>query len=266
MKARSPSSSTPTRRSKASVRSAGILPSSKAQTKTKVSVVWTLERALAELQRHGSQRYMDGMAHFAIRTQKTFGVSTPDIQKIARKICKNHQLGLQLWDTGIHDARTLAVFICDPERVTTNLMERWAKDFDNWAACDGACCHLFATAKPAWQKSLLWTRRKNEFQKRAGFALIAYLAIHDKTADDARFAPCLEAIERESWDDRNFVRKAVNWALRNIGKRNKNLNRQAIACAEHVKAQSTRAARWIAADALRELKSEAVQLRLSRKP
>jgi 3-methyladenine DNA glycosylase AlkD len=266
MKARSPSSSTPTRRSKESVRSAGILPANKAQTKTEASELWTLERALADLQRHGSKHYMDGMAHFVIHTQKAFGVSTPDIQKIARKIRKNHQLGLQLWDTGVHDARTLAVFICDPERVTADLMERWAKDFDNWAACDGACCHLFATAKPAWQKSLLWTRRKNEFEKRAGFALIAYLAIHDKAAEDARFARCLEAIERESWDDRHFVRKAVNGALRNIGKRNKRLHRQAIACAERIKAQGTRAARWIAADALRELKSQAVQLRLSRKP
>jgi 3-methyladenine DNA glycosylase AlkD len=206
------------------------------------------------------------MAHFAIHTTKAFGVSTPNIRQIARKIRKNHALGLQLWNTGNHDARTLAVFICDPQQVTAALMERWAKDFDNWAACDGACCHLFATAKPAWQKALLWTRRKNEFEKRGGFALIAYLAIHDKTAADERFAPCLKAIEREARDDRNFVRKAVNWALRNIGKRNKRLNRQAIACAERVKTQGTRAARWIATDALRELKSEAIQLRLSRKP
>jgi 3-methyladenine DNA glycosylase AlkD len=222
-----------------------------------------LRQALAELQSRGDQRYFEGMAHFAIHTKKAFGVSTPNVKQIARLIGKNHELGLQLWDTGNHDARTLAIFISDPQRVTASHMERWAKDFDNWAACDGACCHLFAAAKPAWQKALLWTKRKNEFEKRGGFALIAYLAIHDKTATDDRFAPCLAAIEREARDDRNFVRKAVNWALRNIGKRNSGLNRAAIACAERIKASGTRSGRWIAADALRELRSEAVQRRLS---
>jgi 3-methyladenine DNA glycosylase AlkD len=251
MKAQSPSSSTLTKRS--SARNADL------------SCAWTLPQALAELQGHGSKRYLDGMAHFAIHATKAFGVSTPNIRQIARKIRKNHQLGLQLWDTGNHDARTLAVFICDPKQVTAALMERWGKEFDNWAVCDGACCHLFATAKPAWQKSLLWTHRETEFEKRAGFALIAYLAIHDKTAADEDFAPCLKAIEREAWDDRNFVRKAVNWALRNIGKRNQKLNRHAIACAERIKAAGTRSGRWIAADALRELRSEAVQRRLARR-
>jgi 3-methyladenine DNA glycosylase AlkD len=205
------------------------------------------------------------MAHFGIRATDVFGVSKPILDKIARDIGRNHQLGVQLWNTGNHDARLLGVLISESARVTNKQMEQWVKDFDNWDVCDGTCCHLFAAAKPAWQKSLAWTRRKNEFEKRAGFALIAYLAVHDKTAPDQLFHPHLQAIERESWDDRNFVRKAVNWALRNIGKRNRRLNREAIACAERIRATGTRAGRWIAADALRELKSEAVQTRLARK-
>jgi 3-methyladenine DNA glycosylase AlkD len=253
MKARSPSSSIPTKRSN-SRRGA-----------SKSLEPWTVRRAIVELQRHGSRRNVEGMAHFGIRAKKAFGVSTPELEKIARQIGKNHELGIRLWDTAIHDARALAVLISDPQRVTAVHMERWVTDFDNWSACDGACCHLFAAAKPAWKKSLTWTHRKNEFEKRAGFALIAYLAVHDKTADDSQFRPCLRAIARESWDDRNFVRKAVNWALRNIGKRNRHLNREAIACAERIKRTGTRAGRWIAADALRELRSEAVQMRLSRK-
>jgi len=221
---------------------------------------------MAELQRHGSRYNVEGMARFGIRSDDVYGASKPTLDKIAREIGKDHDLGLRLWQTGNHDARLLGMLISDPAKVTSRQMEDWVKDFDNWDVCDGTCCHLFAAAKPAWKKSLAWTRRKNEFEKRAGFSLIAFLAVHDKAAPDDASEPCLAAIERESWDDRNFVRKAVNWALRNIGKRNKRLNRAAIACAERIKQQGTRAARWIAADALRELRSEAVQLRLSKKP
>jgi 3-methyladenine DNA glycosylase AlkD len=253
MKARSPSSSTPTK------------PSKMQRVASAPQRSWTVRQAMAELQRLGRRRNVEGMERFGIVAKKAFGVSTPQIQKLARQIGRNHELGMQLWDTGNHDARTLAVLLCDAKRVTAAHMERWVKDFDNWAACDGACCHLFAAAKPAWRKCLVWTHHKNEFEKRAGFALIAYLAVHDKTAADRQFAPCLEAIARESWDDRNFVRKAVNWALRNIGKRNKSLNREAIACTERIQRTGTRAGRWIAADALRELRSKAVQTRLSRK-
>ena len=254
MKARSPSSSIPTKRSK----------SQRVQSQPREA--WTIERAVAELQRHGSRYNVEGMARFGIRSDDVYGVSKPILDKIAREIGKNHDLGLRLWQTGNHDARLLGVLISEPAKVSSGQMESWVKAFDNWDVCDGTCCHLFAAAKPAWKKSLAWTRRKPEFEKRAGFALVAYLAIHDKAATDDAFELCLAAIERESWDDRNFVRKALNWALRNIGKRNKRLNRQAIACAERIKQQDTRAARWIAGDALRELRSEAVQLRLSRKP
>jgi 3-methyladenine DNA glycosylase AlkD len=224
-----------------------------------------VRRALEELQRNGSRRNVEGMARFGIRSTDVYGVSKPILDKIAREIGKNHELGMQLWDTGNHDARLLGMLISEARRVSAKQMEVWVKTFDNWDVCDGTCCHLFAAAAPAWKKALSWTRRKNEFEKRAGFAIIAYLAVHDKVAGDARFGPCFEAIEREAWDDRNFVRKAVNWALRNIGKRNIPLNHQAIACAERLREGGTRAGRWIAADALRELKSDAVQARLRRK-
>ncbi len=225
---------------------------------------WTAARAVAELKRLGEKKNVAGMARFGIRAKKVFGVSKPKLDELARKIGKNHELGVELWSTGIHDARLLGVLVSEPEKVDAKQMDRWVRDFDNWDACDGSCCHLFVFAAPAWKKAFEWTQRKKEFEKRAGFALAAFLAVHDKLAADTSFKKFLRAIERESWDERNFVRKAVNWALRNIGKRNLRLNRAAIASAERIRRQDTRAARWIAADALRELRSEAVQKRLRR--
>jgi 3-methyladenine DNA glycosylase AlkD len=251
MKARSQSSSIQTRRSKS-------LPERAEKART-------VRRAVAELIRHGEARNVAGMARFGIRSKKICGVSKPKMDEIARAIGKNHALGLKLWETGIHDARLLGMLISEPEFVTSAQMERWVKDFDNWDVCDGTCCHLFVDAKPAWGKAFSWTQRKQEFEKRAGFALAAYLAIHDKNATDEPFRKFLRAIEREAWDERNFVKKAVNWALRNIGKRNQGLNRAAIVAAERIRREGTRSGRWIAADALRELKSEAVQRRLTKK-
>lgn len=252
MRGRSQSSLIPKRRSKAS-------------SAAKDGEGWTVRRAVAELRRHGEKRNVEGMARFGIRAKKVYGVSKPKLDAIARNIGINHALGLKLWETGIHDARILGVLISEPAQVTAAQMERWVRDFDNWDVCDGSCCHLFVDAKPAWEKAFAWTTRKKEFEKRAGFALAAYLAIHDKKAEDVAFRKFLKAIEREAWDERNFVRKAVNWALRNIGKRNRRLNREAIATAERIQRQGTRAGRWVAADALRELKSDAVQGRLLRK-
>ena len=205
------------------------------------------------------------MARYGIRAKKVFGVSKPEQDAVARKIGKNHALGLKLWRTGIHDARILAMLIAEAEKVTPGQMERWVRDFDNWDVCDGTCCHLFVDAGPAWDKAFAWSGRKREFEKRAGFALGAYLAIHDNAAGNTEFTKFLKVIEREAWDGRNFVRKAVNWALRNIGKRNLELNRLAIACAGRIQKQKHSAAKWIAGDALRELKSDAVQGRLRRK-
>jgi 3-methyladenine DNA glycosylase AlkD len=205
------------------------------------------------------------MAHFAIRSKEIYGVSKPKLDEMARKIGKNHALGLELWDTGIHDARLLGMLLAKPELVTAAQMERWVRDFDNWDVCDGTCCHLFVDAKPAWPKAFAWTSRKKEFEKRAGFALAAYLAIHDRSPRNQGFLRFLKVIEREASDGRNFVRKAVNWALRNIGKRNRRLNRAAIKSAERIRQAGTPAGRWIAADALRELRSRAVQKRLLEK-
>jgi 3-methyladenine DNA glycosylase AlkD len=228
-------------------------------------VVWTVRAVMAELRRHASRRNVEGMARFGIRSAQVYGVSKPQLDAMARRIGKNHHLGMQLWETGNHDARLLGMLISECQKVTPAQMERWVKDFDNWDICDGTCCHLFAASKLAWGRSFAWSKRKREFEKRAGFALAAFLAVHDKQEEDARFEEFLKVIERQAWDERNFVRKAVNWALRNIGKRNTRLNRAAIACAERIRQSGTKAGRWIAADALRELKSEAVQSRLKKK-
>ena len=253
MKDRSRSSSIPKKRSKAHTKD------------ERHGEVWTVARVVTELENHGEKRNVEGMARFGIRSEKIYGVSKPALDGIAKAIGKNHDLGLKLWDTGIHDAKLLGMLVCEPARVTSGQMERWVRAFDSWDVCDGTCCHLFVNASPAWKKAFTWSGRKKEFEKRAGFAMAAYLAIHDKTAKDDAYRKFLNVIEREAWDERNFVRKAVNWALRNIGKRNRRLNRDAIAAAERIRGKGTRAGRWIAADALRELKSEAVQTRLRRK-
>ena len=226
---------------------------------------WTCARALKELQALGERRNVDGMARFGIRAKVVYGVAKPKIDELARRIGKDHQLALELWASGVHDARILAGMIDPPRKVSSEQMERWVRDFDNWDVCDGTCCHLFVFARSAWKKAVAWSRRGPEFIKRAGFALIAYLAYRDKQAGDTQFRRVLALIEREAYDDRNFVRKAVNWALRNIGKRNLRLNREATRAAARIRRQGSPSARWIAADALRELKSAAVQARLRRK-
>jgi 3-methyladenine DNA glycosylase AlkD len=225
---------------------------------------WTSDRALAELRRLGKKKNVEGMARFGIVAKNVYGVAKPKMDELARRIGKDHELALELWNTEVHDARILAGMIDEPERVTAAQMNRWVRNFDNWDVCDGTCCHLFVFAAPAWDRAREWTKHSAEFEKRAGFALFAYLAYRDKTATDAQYKKVLPILLREAHDDRNFVRKAVNWALRNIGKRNLNLNRAAIQTGECMKRMNSRAARWIAADALRELRSEAVQARLRR--
>jgi len=205
------------------------------------------------------------MAHFGIVAKNVYGVAKPKMDELAKRIGRDHNLALALWETGVHDARILAGMIDEPAKVTAAQMNCWVSDFDNWDTCDGTCCHLFVFAKSAWDCAAAWTKRAAEFEKRAGFALIAYLAYRDKTAKDAQYKKMLPFLLREAHDDRNFVRKAVNWALRNIGKRNLALNRAAIQTAEKMKKMDSRAARWIAAGALRELKSDAVHARLRRR-
>ncbi len=237
----------------------------KRKSSQKENSEWNVERVVGKLRGLGTRRNVDGMARYGIRAAKVFGVSKPKLDALAKKIGKNHALGLALWSTGIQDAKILAGMISEPGMVTAAQMELWVRGFDNWGSCDGTCCHLFVFAEPAWEKAIAWTRRREEFQKRAGFALVAYLACRDKSAGNGKFLEFLKIIEREANDDRNFVRKAVNWTLRNIGKRNLRLNTAAIATGERLRKRGTRAARWIAADALRELRSDAVHARLRRK-
>jgi 3-methyladenine DNA glycosylase AlkD len=252
MKARSRSSSTPTKRS------SGRRTQQSAER-------WTKDAVLAELKKAGDPEVRAKMAYFGVNVPKAHGVSTPILHKLAKYIGKDQELAEELWASGIHEARILATMIGESEKITAEQMDRWVCDFDSWDVVDAACCYLYAAAAPAWNKIDAWSRRPEEFVKRAAFSLAAYLSYKDKEAPDARFEKFLRVIEREAQDERNFVKKAVNWALRNIGKRNLRLNRAAIQAAERTRQKDSRAARWIAADALRELKGEAVQKRLRRK-
>jgi 3-methyladenine DNA glycosylase AlkD len=223
-----------------------------------------VEQVLVRLRALGSERDRQGMARYGINTTQAYGVSIYKLRPLAKEIGTDHRLALALWRTGVHEARMLAVFIDDPARVTGTQMERWAKGFDSWDLCDQVSTSLFDQTALAWTKAVEWSRRPEEFVRRAGFAMMAGLAVHDKAAADAAFLDLLPAIAAAAGDDRNFVKKAVNWALRNIGKRNLRLNRAALAACKTIAAQGTRSARWIAADARRELESPKVQARLRR--
>lgn len=209
---------------------------------------------------------LEGMARFGITTNRALGgISLPTLRVMARKIGRDHALAGELWDSGIHEARILAAMIDDPAEVTEEQMEVWAADFDSWDIVDGTCGSLFDKTSFGYDKAIEWSERDEEFVKRAGFVLMAELAAHDKTASDQALRQFFPLIEREAGDTRNFVRKAVNWALRQIGKRNLSLNRQAIAVARRLHQNGPRPARWVASDALRELQSDAIQERLRRR-
>jgi 3-methyladenine DNA glycosylase AlkD len=252
MKARSQSSSTPTKRSSRSVYAA-------------TAQVWTKTTVLRELKSLADPRVRKQMAYFGVNVPKAHGISAPVLHALSRRIRKNHELAEELWASGIHEAKILATLIGEPGKVTAKQMDRWARDFNGWDVVDAACRYLYAFSAPAWDKVEEWSRHDEEYIKRAAFSLMAYLSYLDKESPDARFVKLFAIIERESDDERNFVRKAVNWALRQIGKRNLRLNRAAIQAAERIRQRGTRAARWVAADALRELRSDAVQKRLRKK-
>jgi 3-methyladenine DNA glycosylase AlkD len=200
---------------------------------------------------------------FGITPHTSYGVSIPELKKLAKKIGTNHELALRLWDSGIHEARILASMVDDPSRVDHEQMERWVRDFDSWDICDQCINKLFVKTELAWNKAIYWSQRNEEFVKRAGFVMISQLAIHDKKAKDEDFYPFLPIILMETNDDRNYVKKAVNWALRQIGKRSGNLNRKAIQTAEEMLGIDSKTAQWIAKDALRELTDEKIRIRLS---
>ena len=225
----------------------------------------TVKDIIQHLQSRGQQKNVDGMARFGIKPDHNLGVSVTEIRAYARALGQNHDLALELWDTGIRDARMLAASIDDPKKVKEEQMEEWVQDFDSWDVCDHVCGHLFDKTRFAYDKAVEWSSREEEFVKRAGFALMAWLAVHDKKQSDNVFERFLGEIQKQAKDDRNYVKKAVNWALRNIGKRNISLNRKAIATAKLLHKMSSSSARWIAGDALRELQGEKVQQRLQKK-
>ena len=220
----------------------------------------TVEQILAELKSRGSETNRAGMGRFGINVDNAFGVSVKELREIAKPVRRDHALAIDLWNTGLHEARLLATIIADVGQFTEPQIARWLSELDSWDVTDGFCGVLTKHPK-AWAYAKAWADRDEEFVKRAAFALMARLAVHDKTALDQTFLDVLPLIVRGSTDERNFVKKAVNWALRQIGKRNQSLNLAAIAVAEELADSKSRAARWIANDALRELTNEKVQAR-----
>ncbi len=221
------------------------------------------EDILSELKALADPEAVEGMSQFGINTVNTLGISIPELRKLAKKIGKDHIAAQKLWETEIHEARILASMVDKAKLTTGAQMEDWVKDFDSWDVCDQVCNNLFRKTPYAYQKAVEWSGRQEEFVKRAGFVLMATTAVHDKNSDDEKFIEYLEIIKDKSDDERNYVKKAVNWALRQIGKRNKNLNNEAIKTAEEIKKLEYKSAKWIAKDALRVLKSDKVQERLS---
>ena len=206
-----------------------------------------------------------GMARFGITPENTFGVSIPNLRKIAKETKKNHALAQQLWESGFRESMILASMVDEPEMLTEEQMELWVLDFDYWEICDQCCMNLFEKTGFAYEKAVEWSSRDEEFVKRAGFVLMARLAVSDKQADDSMFVQFFPIMLREADDERNFVKKAVNWALRQIGKRNLDLNVKAIETAWEMQKIDSRSARWIASDAIRELRGETIQKRLRKK-
>ena len=221
-----------------------------------------VQSALAWLKRHSTKATRDGMARYAIPSDKAFGVAMKDMKALGKQLGRNHELAAALWDTGVYEARMVCSFVDDPAQVTPAQMDRWCKDFDNWAICDTICFNLFDRTPHAWAKVAQWSGKRREFEKRTAFALLWSLTVHDKHAGNEQFVQGLALIERAAADERNFVKKAVNMALRAIGKRNRALNAAAVVVARRLAASEQASARWVGTDALRELTSPGVARRL----
>ena len=227
-------------------------------------MVISFEEVLIRLYTIAKPDQLKSMSKFGIAVERRLGISIPNLRKMAKEVGQNHDLALKLWKTRIAEAMILASMIDNPKQLTEVQMEDWVIGFDSWDICDQVCGNLFCKSPLAWAKTIDWAQREEEFVKRAAFSLIAYLACHDKQANDEKFIGLLPVIVQQSPDERNFVKKAVNWALRSIGKKNVNLNQAAINAAKEIQRLDSKTARWIASDALRELDSEAVQKRLKR--
>ena len=218
------------------------------------------------LERRGSRRNALGMARYGIRTERrVFGVSMGTLLPLAKSLGKDHALATALWQSGCYEAQMLATMVDEPGHVTRRQMNAWAANFDNWAVCDTACFKLFDQTPFAWEKARQWAVSQREFVKRGGFALMACLALHDKAAPDRNFQPFLPLVEKGARDDRNFVKKAVSWALRGIGQRSPKLNTAAVATAKRLAQSEQASCRWVGKDALRQLASPAVRARLARR-
>ena len=220
------------------------------------------EQIMRGLKSKANRKNVEGMKRFGINTDGTLGVSVVELRRMAKEIGKDHEIAGRLWSSGIHEARILASMVDIPASVTKAQMDRWVRDFDSWDVCDQCCSNLFGETKYAYKKAAEWAKDKREFVRRAGYAMIAALTVHDKNADDRKFVYFFPLIRSGSTDERNFVKKAVNWSLRQIGKRNRKLNGMAIAVAEEISGMDSKSARWIAADALRELTNKKIQGRL----
>ncbi|MFC1543544.1 DNA alkylation repair protein [Candidatus Neomarinimicrobiota bacterium] len=224
----------------------------------------TVAEIVQQLKGKAKPDQVPGMARYGMTAEGRLGVSIPDLWKMAKESGKDHQLALGLWQTGIPEARIVAAMIGEPDKLTGEQMEEWVRDFNSWDVCDQVCSRLFDKHPEAWKKLHDWSGREEEFIRRAAYTLIACLAVHDKSAGDDKFIALLPVIKRGAGDERNYVKKAVNWALRSIGKRNAALNKAALEAARDIRQIDSRAARWIASDAIRELESEAVKKRLER--
>lgn len=222
-----------------------------------------VEAVVAWIRRTGNKTTRDGMARYGIPSNQAFGVPVGVMQRYAKGLGRNHELSLALWDTGWYEARMLAAFLGEPAKVTPAQMDRWSREFDSWAICDTVCFHLFDHSPHAWAKVRQWAGRRDEFVKRAAFALLAGLTLHDKAAGDAPFLAGLKLLERAGTDERHYVQKGVNWALRCIGKRSLVLNASALAVAKRLAARPEAGPRWVGKHALRELTSPSVTRRLA---
>ncbi len=213
----------------------------------------TIDEIKNELKKNVRPNALDGMARYGIDVSKAYGVAIPVLRKIAKQIGKDHELAQQLWDSDVHELRIIASMVDEPTKVTKKQMNAWADDFNSWDLCDQCCNNLFVYTPFAHEKAMQWSRSKKEFVKRAGFTLMATLAVHDKEAKNSDFDKFFNQVKEASTDERNFVKKAVNWALRQIGKRNKALHKKALTIAKEIEKIDSKSARWIAKDAIREL-------------
>jgi len=223
-----------------------------------------VDAVISKLKKLSSKGTRDGMVRYGLPSENAFGVPVGKMQQLAKEIGRNHELALALWQTGFYEARMTASFLDEPDKVTAAQMDRWCRDFDNWGIVDTVCFKLFDQTPHAWKKVTQWSSRRDEFQKRAAFALLASLSVHDKKATNEQFMQCLPLIEAAATDDRNFVKKGVSWALRTMGRRNRELNTPCVELAERLAVSSNAASRWLGKEALREFGGAVVTRKLSK--